>query len=895
MLATDVTISDFRIDASGQDYGINLFSNNVEGGTNIIEDGEILHSDSAGIAGKNFTARRLFLHNHVKDATKLYQDTTLESSFITSCGLPAFAVDPHADGVQMVKGTNVTIKGNNFDMPYYYGDVTSPLSSIKPNSPFICDSSQGFLSAIDISGNWINGGTYSINIKDADASGDPSGIIIRDNRFGDEYDNGSLHPQGWYLSSTSVATGADIFAFEGWYASGNVWDSNVTTKTPGSSWDYNTDSGTATTTTTAAATTTITATTTFVGSTTTILTTTVAPTTTTTVAPTTTTTGVPTTTTTGASNENFTWESQVTRNEVTFYFAPSGDGPDNKYKVGQYITGDYFVVDPNNGNGVVVSAVDPVKTGSGSSLRNGSMKNPKPSGTQGYDGHKYYSSSKTESFPVTLTAAASGGDVLVHVISNPNTTGNTDDTAGQNIQNDRIRLLAAEVLTCVDDVRSNISFRPPLMGGSPASGKKDYNGNNYSNDPDVVRGYRGPNWQWDYDDVNESMLPSFTMASGDTYFADAMKNTGAGDDLSNVDATYGYADQGSVSANNFASVIRLFDRTRIYHAPDYKDRSFHPMRGGPSYHRELFRAIGDAFALLCSDAPMTVKKPLLVPFLQAAIDMYGSVHASTYYENHGQPISSAHRGLMVFGGTILGASATNSPEESGHSFASPAVYGPDTPDAVGTYGSRPLFQRQMWQTYHVSSVTGTDLTLTSNEIAEGESYHGSDWCWRQSSQASGLTQSNSSKRPEHEHLSPSAGEWNQNIPTGGGDDEGGGTTSQNGYVRESYRYINSMSWGPEQLMILSLSSTGNSDLGYDNYNYPIWFFYVDRYYQRTQDFGDRNTPGDLAYQLHNGAGGPLSFYQGEDSAYGSVFMKNMWDDHRASVSFPNEESARGDW
>ena len=879
--AKDVTIKDFIIDASGQDYGVRVFDSATDGGTCLIEDGEIIHSDSAAIGGKNLCARRMHLHSNVTDASKLYSNSTLSSSYIASCGLLAYSEDPHADGVQMRRQFNVKIYGNNFDMPYETGDPTSELSAVKPNSAFICEAAEQELSAVDISGNWMNGGTYTINIKPGGAYAPVSGIIIRDNYIGDEYQVGSFHPDASGLSSTSVGTGADIFDFEGWYASGNVWDSGVTTQTPGASVPWNTDSGggTPTTTTTEAPPTT----TTEAPTTTTTVSQTTSPSTTTTPTGTTTTD----TTTTGAGNENFTWESQITRNEITWYLAPSGPGLGGTYKVGRYLgvdgagTGDYFVVDP--GSGVIVSAVDPAPTGSGSSFRNGSMKNPKPSGSNGYDGWTgqigSYDSGKSESYPVTLTAAASGGDVLASCESNPDTTGNKYDITGRNPENNRIRLLALEVLTCVPEsaIPTNIAFRPPFMGGSPATNKKDYDGNSWpSNQPEVVRSYRGPNWQWDYDDVNTNMVPSYAMVSGDTRYVNDMNSAA----VTSVDSAYGYTDTGTVSGNNYAALARLFSRTRVSHSPFNTNRSLQPMRVGTSYHEEVFATIGDALAMLCTD--ISDKSELLIGVIQAAIDMYGSTHGSCYYENHTQPTSDCHRGLMVFGGTILGASATNAPEQTGQSFASPAVQGP-TGDTNAANGPNSLYQRQMWLTYDVTSVTGSDLVYSSTIHSEGDSWHGSRWCYRQEMKGAG-----SSLGFEFEHLDPS--EWN----TGGGIPPG---DSKEGGTREDYRIGNSMAWPGEQLLILSLSATGSPNLGYDNYNYPIWFKYTDRFGGRTQDFGVKTDSTSLAYKVDNRAAGSgtVNNIQGEDGAWASKFMRNMYEAHREKVSFPGSDSAVGNW
>lgn len=139
----------------------------------------------------------------------------------------------------------------------------------------------------------------------------------------------------------------------------------------------------------------------------------------------------------------------VTKNGITWTFG-------SDYQVGQYVNGDYWVLD--TGSGVRVNSVSPSPSGSS----NGSVINPAGGTSQGYDGRiDGYNSSLRVSFPRTLTA----GQSLVSTQSR-NASANGTDLLGALVVPAHCYLERAAVLTVVSSVPNAQSFRPPYVGTS---------------------------------------------------------------------------------------------------------------------------------------------------------------------------------------------------------------------------------------------------------------------------------------------------------------------------------------------------------------------------------------------------------------------------------------------
>ena len=141
----------------------------------------------------------------------------------------------------------------------------------------------------------------------------------------------------------------------------------------------------------------------------------------------------------------------VTRHGITWTF-------DGFYRVGQFVNGDWWVLD--EGSGVVVTSVSPAAV-YGASGRNGSVINPTGSMSQPIDARAAsYSIANRVDYPVTLTA----GDSLVSWESRPNGDPNAPDVIGVMRSLSGYSTKGAAVLTVVNSVPAADAFRPPYCG-----------------------------------------------------------------------------------------------------------------------------------------------------------------------------------------------------------------------------------------------------------------------------------------------------------------------------------------------------------------------------------------------------------------------------------------------
>jgi len=197
--ANNVTIRNFRVDGEwSRWYGIHV-PPGVSGV--LIEDGEIIHTKSAGLYGEGLTARRLNIHDVGTDAMKLAHNSLVEASWFHHLGLNAEA---HADGCQTRFGSNIVLRGNFFDMPIDIG------GGYKSNAASINDAALGPMSHFVLDGNWLNGGNYTLYLSAR--KGYPfTDIQVTNNRFGRDYRHGVLSMRG------------DVSDYT---VDGNVWDDN---------------------------------------------------------------------------------------------------------------------------------------------------------------------------------------------------------------------------------------------------------------------------------------------------------------------------------------------------------------------------------------------------------------------------------------------------------------------------------------------------------------------------------------------------------------------------------------------------------------------------------------------------------------------------------------------
>lgn len=136
----------------------------------------------------------------------------------------------------------------------------------------------------------------------------------------------------------------------------------------------------------------------------------------------------------------------VTQNGVTFTF-------DKPYPVGQFVNGDWWVL-PNVGDSAVtVTAISPVVTGSGATLRNGQMANPLY-GYHAFDGRPdYFDATKL----LTLPVAASPNTSIAKAVSRTTPEG----TASRSVYVENM-----VVLTVLASAPPADAMRPPCYGSA---------------------------------------------------------------------------------------------------------------------------------------------------------------------------------------------------------------------------------------------------------------------------------------------------------------------------------------------------------------------------------------------------------------------------------------------
>jgi len=274
---------------------------------------------------------------------------------------------------------------------------------------------------------------------------------------------------------------------------------------------------------------------------------------------------------------------------------------DKEVRVGQFITGDYYVVGP-----VTVKAIDPAPADG----VHGSMLNPVPSEHQGYAARNGVVDGKPDRiYRAELTAvppiAMKPGDSLVSTITMPN--GKTDRwfrIYGRNRGGgpDSVSLDAA-VLTCLDKPVPPDTFRPSYCGHQ-------------------AKLYR-------YSDLRLDLLPSLPLTK---------------------------------SAPDVEGEARLFERPWIDHVYDWGSRHIHPVHNMPEYGQQLAHAVEEGALLLLGDAPLEKKKKLLVGYVQVGIDLYGSIERGMKGWPGAGGFGSGRKWPILFAGILLDDKGMQSPQ-----------------------------------------------------------------------------------------------------------------------------------------------------------------------------------------------------------------------------------------
>ncbi len=279
-------------------------------------------------------------------------------------------------------------------------------------------------------------------------------------------------------------------------------------------------------------------------------------------------------------------KNSVTKDGITWTFS-------KKYEAGQFINGDWFVID--GGEGVTVSGVSP----SPSSGKHGSMINPGKSynvNKQGYDSridNKNYVGSI--SYPADLKA----GDSLVSTESADSGNAEFGTCYGGKRYIDFIgqcaatSLKRASVLTVLDSVPPVDAFRPAYVGSSKPIRR--------------------------FSDLQLNLLPKLSYAN---------------------------------KPNDLSYYERLFERTWLDHKAGHTGRQMHPYLNLPNYGEEVSEAVSAVSLLLLMDYSDTQIKNLLTYFVQTGIDLYAMNEAgSSWYADGGH--GSGRKWPIMFAGILL--------------------------------------------------------------------------------------------------------------------------------------------------------------------------------------------------------------------------------------------------
>lgn len=295
--------------------------------------------------------------------------------------------------------------------------------------------------------------------------------------------------------------------------------------------------------------------------------------------------------------------SGVTQFGITWTF-------NQNHLIGRFANGDYWVVGP-----VTITNIDPPSTvDKNGRTMNGAMINPSPrdGSNNGYDSelggydHKYnVAFNVSASNPLVVQPHSS----LVSVISLPK-------------PNLRPQLKTAAVLTILDVVPPEGSFRPPYSGTDKTI---KFNKN-----------------QLDYSKLAKLHAPASTP--------------------------------------RISSVERKFERVWLEHHPGWPSRYQHPSDNMPDYGRDMMRQIGDAALMLQLNLTNAEKETLLVRFVQLGIDLYGVLRnggKNNWQDNGGH--QGGRKLPILFAGVVLNDSAMKDIGEKSGNYLYSGSYGPGNP------------------------------------------------------------------------------------------------------------------------------------------------------------------------------------------------------------------------
>lgn len=244
----------------------------------------------------------------------------------------------------------------------------------------------------------------------------------------------------------------------------------------------------------------------------------------------------------------------ITQYGITWNFA-------TPVEYGQFVNGDYWVVD--TGNGVQVVNITPLSTNIAGRIQHGSMLNPSTI-SNGYD-----STMNNVSYSAVLNVGRPNGNDLSS--SNPLiiTGGNSlVSTRTNDVANTRPQPVDVSVLTIVTQVPPAGSFRPPYAGTDKT-------------------------FYWNTSDIRWNLLPGLSK-----------------DSITNLP--------------NLSTLENQIKRTWLDQGGGvWNGREFHPSNNMPDYGRDMSIITGNISLALLLDYDQAELNTLMIEFLQLGIDWYG--------------------------------------------------------------------------------------------------------------------------------------------------------------------------------------------------------------------------------------------------------------------------------
>ena len=329
---------------------------------------------------------------------------------------------------------------------------------------------------------------------------------------------------------------------------------------------------------------------------------------------------------------------QVSQYGITWTF-------DHDYPVGQFITGDWWVVGPvtvvsvtpgpspapsNELNDIDINRWGDTGLQDNTERRNGSMVVMSPGSSQGYDSRGItYAPSASITFPYQLAANRSLISSISEVTT-PNTVMHAD-LMWQSEKTSSDVMKTAAVLTSLPEAPPADAFRPTYVGANKEI-------------------FRASSLRWD----RLLNLP--------------------------VDAA-------QYPVPPFSQYERYFERPWLDHLNgDWPGLWLLPVDNQPAYGREFARIVGTASLLLNMNATRDQKRRLLYGLVQYGIDLHGMVQLGAVF-NEGGGQTSGRKWPVLFAGLMLGDP----------SFTLPAGSTVFHEDAETYYGQGWYGQKALWQ------------------------------------------------------------------------------------------------------------------------------------------------------------------------------------------------------